>query len=91
MLLAMIIAQIILNIVDYIFLRKKISLRLAEIGVVLIKMTLLSVILISMCYIQSNFYGVNLIFGFIICLTGYLISYLYVFKLEKLNFDFSQT
>tara|TARA_B100000989_G_scaffold200473_1_gene151556 strand:- start:17796 stop:19154 length:1359 start_codon:yes stop_codon:yes gene_type:complete len=85
MLLAMIIAQIVLNIVDYIFLRKKISLRLIEIGLVLIKMTLLSVILISLCYIQSHIYEVNLIFGFIICLTGYLISYLYLFKLEKIK------
>lgn len=83
LLIAFIVAQLISNVVDFNFIKKKINLSFLDLAKTIIPtlMFLLFIFLIS--YIQVFIFNPNLVLGIVISIVAYLSIYLFLFKHEK--------
>lgn len=83
LLLAFIVAQIILNFIDFNFIKKKINLSVFDLKKTIMPILVFSFFTFVISYIQVFIFNPNLVLGFLISIVAYFLIYIYSFKHEK--------
>ena len=80
MLIFMIFAQILINIVDFQFIKFKINLKYNELLSTIIPVLFLLIFIVSVSYFQTKIFQPNLFQGIFISVAAYVLIYYYFFK-----------